>query len=274
MRRVSISLVVAALSAGGVLYSTVGASAQPIAHASAPTVVLSASTALTNSQTIQVSGSGFTPSDQVYVIECYAAATNQSGCDTNGATPATIDTSGNLPSTNFTVSTGQIGSPGNGGTCGTSASDLSSCVIVVANITGADRGVAPITFAQPVVTSTTLAPKPPKKHVPRQILVHPKAGLRNGQSVRVTGRGFAAGTHYVIQCLVGARTQAQCDMNYYRSVTVGANGAFSTIFVVHALTIGHFACGTKANNLSRCEIFVATPTRTDVAISRITFRRP
>ena len=275
MKRYLVSLAVVALSTGGALYGAIGASAHDAPHTSSPTITVTPSTDLTNNQAVQVAGSGFLPGDQVYVIECFATATNQSGCDTNGATPATIDSSGNLPTTSFAVSTGQIGATGNGGTCGTSASDLSNCVIAVANITGADRGVAQISFVMPTASTTTTTIKV-KHHVPRHLFVHPQSGLRNNQAVRLTGQGFTPNDHlFIVECLVGAKGQSGCDIANTRAVTANARGAFGPlVFRVHTGQVGTSFCGTRPNNLNRCAITVGNASKQDATQTRITFRRP
>ncbi len=271
MRRFLISFAVVVLSAGGALYGTIGASAHDAPRTSGPTITVTPSTGLNNNDVVVVIGSGFVPGDQVYVIECYATATNQSGCDTAGATPATIDSSGSLSSTNFVVTTGQIGSSGNGGTCGTSPSDLSNCVVAVANITGADQGVAPITFATPTTPTTVKRPH----HVPRHLFVHPQAGLRNNQAVRLTGQGFAPNAQlFIVECLVGAKGQKGCDTSSPRIVTANARGAFGPlVYHVHTGQVGSGYCGTRPNNLNRCEISVGNSSGGDATATRITFRR-
>jgi hypothetical protein len=57
----------------------------------------------------------------------------------------TITASGTLPSTNFNVVTGTIGS----GTCGTSSSNLKSCALSAGNAVGGDSASAPISFRAP-----------------------------------------------------------------------------------------------------------------------------
>lgn len=116
----------------------------PIPHS----VQVSPSTGLTNGASVSVTGTDFTPADSVYAVECLATATSSAGCDTATATPITVGADGTLPATTFKVVTGTVGT----GTCGTSSSNLSSCVIEVANPSGADAGAIPITFSAPKVT--------------------------------------------------------------------------------------------------------------------------
>lgn len=110
-----------------------------------PKLVVTPSTNLKKGQTVTVSGTGFTPNDLVYVVECLNSASGQGGCDVATATPVTITASGTLPPTSFSVVTGVVGS----GTCGTSPSNLSSCAISAGNASGGDSTSAPITFKAP-----------------------------------------------------------------------------------------------------------------------------
>ncbi len=118
-----------------------------------PTVQVTPSTGLTNGASVSITGTGFTPSDSVYAVECLATATSAAGCDAATATPITVGTDGTLPATTFKVVTGTVGT----GTCGTTSSNLSNCIIEVANPSGADAGGAPITFKV-----TLVVPAPPK----------------------------------------------------------------------------------------------------------------
>lgn len=109
---------------------------------SAPKLVVAPSVNLHTGEAVRVTGSGFTPGDSVYVVECLATATGAAGCNTLAAKPATISATGLLPKTYFKVMTGKIGT----GTCGTKASNLKSCAITVGNISGGDSAVARIVF--------------------------------------------------------------------------------------------------------------------------------
>lgn len=135
-----------------------------------PSLTVSPATGLKNGQSVTVTGTGFTPSDSVYVIECLATATSSAGCNTAGATPVKVNADGTLPSTTFTVVTGTVGT----GTCGTTASNSASCAVTVANASGGDAAAAPITFA-----SVTVA---------RSLAVRPATRLKNGQVVKVSDR--------------------------------------------------------------------------------------
>jgi hypothetical protein len=113
--------------------------------ATTPKLVAKPATALTKGKTVKVTGSGFKPHDQVFLVECLAVATGQGQCDVGTATPATITAKGVLPPTKFKVVTGKIGK----GSCGTKASNLKNCVINAGNASGGDTASVPIAFKAP-----------------------------------------------------------------------------------------------------------------------------
>ncbi len=154
----------------------VGAS---IAFVGGPGVSVSPSTNLSTTQSVTLTGVGFTPGDTVYAVECLATATTRAGCDTATAVPMKVSAQGDLPSTYFKVVTGKVGT----GTCGTTVDNYAGCVIEVANATGGDRGVATIDFLGPAVRAATT---PVATHVSGPAVV--------GRSVTVvvTGRNFTA----------------------------------------------------------------------------------
>ena len=112
-----------------------------------PGVSVTPSTGLTNGASVTITGSGFKDGDSLYAVECLETATTEAGCDTSTATPITASATGTLPSTTFKVATGAIGT----GACGTTATNYSSCIIEVAEISGADLGFTTIDFAAPAV---------------------------------------------------------------------------------------------------------------------------
>ncbi len=223
----------------------------------APSVTVTPSTGLTTGQSVTVTGSGFTPGDSLYVLECLATATGSTGCDVASEKSVTANSDGTLPSTAFTVATGTFGT----GTCGTSATDLSGCVISVANATGGDVGVATITFA---ATTTPAGPA---------VVVSPSTNLKNGQTVTVTGSGFTPGDSlYVLECLATATGASGCNVATAKSITANSDGTLpSTPFTVVAGKIGLSACGTTSANAGGCIITVATITGTDTGAAPIHF---
>lgn len=99
-------------------------------------------TGLKNGSKVRVSGTGFKPGDQVFVIECLATSTTEAGCDIKTLHPVKITARGVLPAFNFKVLTGKIGT----GTCGTKPSNLKSCSISVGNAAKGDSARTRITF--------------------------------------------------------------------------------------------------------------------------------
>jgi hypothetical protein len=97
---------------------------------------------LRNGSKVRVSGTGFKPGDQVYVIECLATSTSEAGCDLKTLHPVKITAKGVLSAFNFKVVTGKIGT----GACGTKASNLKSCSISVANASKGDSARTRIAF--------------------------------------------------------------------------------------------------------------------------------
>jgi hypothetical protein len=128
----------------GVLGATVLVAAGP-SSAATPTITVKPAKGLTKGQTVTVSGKGFTPGDSVFVVECLATTTGETGCDVSTATAAKISATGALPATKFKVVTGKVGS----GKCGTKASNLKKCDIDVGNASGKDSATAPVVFKKP-----------------------------------------------------------------------------------------------------------------------------
>ncbi|HVA70147.1 MAG TPA: neocarzinostatin apoprotein domain-containing protein [Acidimicrobiales bacterium] len=139
-------------ASGSSTTTTIPTTTTTVASSKTPSVSVSQTTGLTNGASVSITGADFTPGDSVYAVECLATATGAAGCDTATATPITVNADGTLPATTFKVVTGTVGT----GTCGTTSSDLSGCVIEVANPSGADAGATLITFALPPTTTTTV----------------------------------------------------------------------------------------------------------------------
>lgn len=108
-----------------------------------PTLVVSPAGVLRSGERVTVTGSGFTPDDQVYLVECLRDASGEGGCDVSTATPVTTTSSGHLPATTFTIVAGAIGNS----TCGTTPSNRDRCAVSAGNASGGDSAVAPISIA-------------------------------------------------------------------------------------------------------------------------------
>jgi hypothetical protein len=270
MKRFISSIAIGAMILGGL--ATMGAATA--SAAAAPTIVLTPSTGLQGGASVSVSGTGFQDNETLYALECInlGTATNQTDCDTNTVAIATSSATGTF-TTSVTVVAGTISATATPSTCGTSATDLTNCAIVVStNPPSADAAIAPITFALPVPTTTTTAP--PVKVGPRKFHVAPTTGLKNGSKVKVSGTGFKVGDHvYVVECLATSTSEAGCDLKTLKAVTITGTGvlrAFS--FKVLTGKIGNGTCGTKKSNLKSCSISVANASKGDSARVRIAFK--
>ncbi len=136
----AVAIAVSVLASGALGLATANATAKP-----SPVLKVTPAVGLTNGRIVKVSGTGFKPHDQVYLVECLVKASGGGQCNTMGAVPVTITAKGLLPSTKFKVITGVIGN----GKCGTKASNLKSCAISAGNASGGDSAVRPITFKAP-----------------------------------------------------------------------------------------------------------------------------
>lgn len=283
MRKISLSAVVTALALAGALVGVGVAAAAHDAPRATGTVMVTPSTGLTNGQTVSVTASGYTNGETVFILQCQNPPTGQSSCNVGTAVSGTINGSGNLPATNFTVTTGIYGTT----TCGTTSSDLSNCVIEVATITQSDNGDAPITFALSSSTTTTTSPSGTTttttptttttvvSSTGRKVKATPSTNLHSGQRVTVTGSGFTPGDHvYVIECLRTATGQKGCDVATLKAVTVSSSGRLpSTAFKVVTGKIGNGRCGTSAATANKCDISVGNAAGKDAAKAPISFRR-
>ena len=252
MKRLFASVMGLALAAG-----SLGLLGSPTASASStPTITITPNTGLTSNQAVTIAGSGFSPGASLAAVECIGTATTTAGCDLNAINPISVTATGTFTVT-FYVQTGTIGN----GTCGTSAADA-NCLIAVGTLAGTLVASGPITFA--TASSTPTGPS---------ITVTPATGLKNGETVTITGSGFTAGDSlYAVQCLVAATSAAGCDTTGATPITANSDGTLpSTTFKVTAGTIGSGACGTTAANVRDCVITVATAAGTDAAQETIEF---
>lgn len=147
MKTVSHRLFVAVAGAA-VVAALVFAALPASAKSSTPKLKVSPSKNLNNAQTVNVSGTGFTPGDSVFVLQCVIGdtSTTGSGCNLSNLVPVTPSSKGTFKTT-FTVSTGAIGT--DGGTCGTSKSDAGDCAVSAGNASGGDAAQTKITFKVP-----------------------------------------------------------------------------------------------------------------------------
>lgn len=108
------------------------------------------------------------------------------------------------------------------------------------------------------------------------LTVTPIKGLKNGTTVKVSGKGFTPkDTLYIVQCIWNAKGSAGCSIASATPVTVSATGTFpATKFKVVTGTIGNGKCGTKKSNLNNCAVSAGNAAGGDSAVARIQFVLP
>jgi hypothetical protein len=110
----------------------------------------------------------------------------------------------------------------------------------------------------------------------RVVHATPAVGLKNGETVTVTGSGFKAHEQIIVlECLAGATGATQCDIADASAVTTTGKGVLpKTTFHVKTGKIGNGSCGTSSSNLKGCVINAGTVSGTDTATVAIAFRAP
>jgi 6,7-dimethyl-8-ribityllumazine synthase len=224
----------------------------------AKAISVSPTSGLKDREKVRVSGSGLTPHEHVMIAECLVGATSLSMCDQANKKTATANASGVLASTYLTVATGQIGEKA----CGTLASDLGACEVVVSSTAFTGEKTVPITFSRVAIGRT--------------FYVTPSTHLRNGEVLTMSGSGFTPGDRvYYAECLVGAITEARCDLSTYKLAIISPWGVFPTKqLTVKAGQIGGLTCGTSAGDLKSCDVSVANSKLGDAAVADLTFAVP
>jgi hypothetical protein len=73
--------------------------------------------------------------------------------------------------------------------------------------------------------------------------VSPSSGLKDGQTVTVTGSGWPANdTINMVECSVPLTAVSSCDLGTLVRITSSATGTFSTPFRVHTGVVGDGSC--------------------------------
>lgn len=143
MSRSSFYRVVTGAVAVSALLAVTTVASPPLGAAHLPTLKVTPSTNLVNNKKVQLTGTGFSPKQHVYAVECLNTATSLAGC--SHRLNFTITASGTIQKKLFfTVHTGKIGTGKSGGTCGT-ATTKKKCSIAIGTGTRSLAG-APITF--------------------------------------------------------------------------------------------------------------------------------
>jgi hypothetical protein len=232
-------LAAATVVVGAVGLPVVGASS---ANADTTTLTITPNTGLNNGDTVSVSATGLAASSTVYIVEC--SSLGASGCDTTHLVSTTTGADGSFSGVSFAVETGTVGD----GTC-TAAADCYLTATTNAGTASAATAYNTISFAAaPTLTVT------------------PHTGLKNGDTVSVSGTGLAASsTVYIVECSsLGA---SGCDTSHLGSTTTGADGSFSGVsFAVETGTVGDGTCTSDAD----CYITATTNAGTADAVTAYT----
>jgi len=97
----------------------------------------------------------------------------------------------------------------------------------------------------------------------------PTTGLKNGDTVKVTGTGWPANlTVFGLECANDSGAQAACDIGHLTTITTNAKGDLAASIVVRTGTIGDGTC--KAGS-TQCIVALGTPDRKYTAAIHIAF---
>lgn len=109
-----------------------------------------------------------------------------------------------------------------------------------------------------------------------KIVVSPWNGVKNNQTLKVSGSGFKAhDTVYIVECLSSATGGAQCNTLGATMATINAKGQLApTKFKVITGKIGNGKCGTALANRKGCDVSVGNATGGDSATAKIVFVAP
>jgi len=145
------------------------------------------------------------------------------------------------------------------------ASSPGACQVTVEKAADARYGAATATM---VINFTAK-----KAHAPVTVTVTPATGLRAGQVILVTGRGFTPGSTIVIaQCARGASTLASCDVAHDVTLSAPASGAFaSQALVALRGPVGPTTCATTPATARNCEVLVLGRGPTETRSIDLTF---
>jgi nucleoid-associated protein YgaU len=178
------------------------------------TISVTPSSGLSDSQSVAVAGTGFTPQASLSIFECKGSP--PTGCVLVGT--ASTDTNGDFNQSvtvtrNFTATQGALGA--------TDCGPEDNCT-VYAEDTGGKSDTQAISFASAATTttSTTIAPTP-------TLVVNPDTNLGATQTVTVTGSGFTPGASVVLsECKLANGTPQSCAP--IGSAFTDPNGGFTT----------------------------------------------
>lgn len=222
-------------------------------------------TGLVDHQLVQLEGSGYTPGDQVVVIQCQKGATSAQGCDYGTITYTTAGFLGHFHITYVLHRVIQIGtSPFD---C---ASKPGACVVAAANEQRTSEAAS-----QPLSFNPSMPP------VTANITVTPHTGLFDNELVGVAGKGFTPFSVITVsECSANALTEtptfAYCSVS--TQATASRTGAISGSLFVHRVIStqdGLLGCASKPGAcvvIAQRSNGVGAPTTSDFASAPLAFR--
>ena len=226
------------------------------ASASGPSITVTPSSGLVDSQLVVIAGSGFGPGP-LFVFECRVGPAP--ACDLARGVTATADAGGAFFVSLAVHSSFVDDIPGGAG-------DSVDCSVgfgcqVVASQSMDAFAATPITFGTPPIGPS--------------ITVTPSSGLVDSQLVVVDGSGFGPGPLFVFECRVGAPA---CNFTGGVPATANAGGMFSTSLAVHVSFVGYDFPGGTADPVDcsvgfGCQV-VASQSMDAFAATPITFATP
>ncbi len=181
-------------------------------------VVVDPSVGLVDGQNVSVSASGFPRGTSVAIVQCWGVGDgtgSAQNCDAGNYALATIDEQGTM-SAEFVVRR-FIGTDLGEKDCAL-ADGVDSCGIAVADVTDYDRSGVTSTYFDPTVAGQ---PAP-------FLTVEPSSGLRDGDTITVTGTDFVPGeTARITQCVMNTTGIPDCfSRNPTGEIVVDAQGNF------------------------------------------------
>ena len=138
----------------------------------------------------------------------------------------------------------------------------------------AGMAVLAVSLASATLATTAGAASGPK------LKVAPAKNLTNGQSVTVSGKGFAQGQVFIIECVIGETSTSGSGCNISGLVgpeTINSKGDLpATPFTVVTGSIGTQGgiCGTTKSNIKDCDVSVGNASGGNAASFKITFKKP
>ena len=147
IRRYSVMVAAGGMLVAGLMVSSLPATAKATP---APKLKVSPASKLTNDEIVNVSGSHFTPSDSIFIIECVVGETSTTGTGCNIAGdigPETVSSKGTWGPVQFKVLTGAIGTQG--GMCGTTTANAKDCAVSAGDAQGNDGAQKAFKFLVP-----------------------------------------------------------------------------------------------------------------------------